>query len=622
MAEILRQILDDLSLSLLFQNFVYEKIDSIETCKNLTDVELSRLGISTIGDRVRFREKIKQAVTPTEHVLSSERTNLFHTGRARHMTQASSRRNTKGRTWTVTFVCLADRNACKVPSTSQKSVLQRAGLGPKKITFQGTDSELEVHSKLISSDGFPQLSTAGGFELLYCQSNCRQIEVLKCRWNVDSFKASLGSQAKIYVRPIQKNLSTEPIIVPEESAVKARCVSCNRDYIISNLRDHVSICSSSVADSSHNEPLQDEQYLEQPLDEAAELPDIETVQLSRAENVAIQPHHHAEHNQGLEHNVPNIEDIVKDCVQYCTDMNMNDPVAILQYLQSRIVTGRKLELENEESTIEGETSFIIVDRNNLTETALDEIRGIVNLRLTLEVQFYGETAVDYGGPRKEFFSMVLRDIQKEYFDPVREWSNDYEVIGKIFALSILQNGRLPRILGPDLVEELFNSSSPRPFLQDLRKGLDALGLFQLTCHLPSLKHFFTPGTPTTVTLKMVTNLLQPIFSPDGSNRRQIESYVYAKFVKYLREAAGGRRGDVTLAKILTFVTGTEEEPVLGFQIKPSIAFQSSLSLLPTSNTCVNRLNLTIPDTTQELPTDDILFSLFDYAFSNSFFGLV
>ncbi|KAL3854788.1 hypothetical protein ACJMK2_014037, partial [Sinanodonta woodiana] len=40
----------------------------------------------------------------------------------------------------------------------------------------------------------------------------------------------------------------------------------------------------------------------------------------------------------------------------------------------------------------------------------------------------------------------------------------------------------------------------------------------------------------------------------------------------------GRRGDVTLAKILTFVTGTEEEPVLGFQIKPSIAFQSSLSI--------------------------------------------
>ncbi|KAL3873821.1 hypothetical protein ACJMK2_036906 [Sinanodonta woodiana] len=112
----------------------------------------------------------------------------------------------------------------------------------------------------------------------------------------------------------------------------------------------------------------------------------------------------------------------------------------------------------------------------------------------------------------------------------------------------------------------------------------------------------------------------------ASSRRNTKgrtwTVTFVKFVKYLREAAGGRRRDVTLAKIVIFVTGTEEEPVLGIQIKPSIAFQSSLSLLPTSNTCINRLNLTIPDTTQELPTDDILFSLFDYAFSNSFFGLV
>ncbi|KAL3866802.1 hypothetical protein ACJMK2_044070 [Sinanodonta woodiana] len=88
MADILRQILDDFSLKF---------------CKNLTNVELSRLGVSTFGDRLRFREKIKQAVE--------------------HMTPHSSRRNTEGRTWAVTFVCLADINARKVLSTSEKSVL-------------------------------------------------------------------------------------------------------------------------------------------------------------------------------------------------------------------------------------------------------------------------------------------------------------------------------------------------------------------------------------------------------------------------------------------------------------------------------------------------------------------
>ncbi|KAH3820147.1 hypothetical protein DPMN_121891 [Dreissena polymorpha] len=44
-----------------------------------------------------------------------------------------------------------------------------------------------------------------------------------------------------------------------------------------------------------------------------------------------------------------------------------------------------------------------------------------------------QTAVDYGGPRKEFFSLILQQLQKEYFDPLREWSNDYEVVGKIMG---------------------------------------------------------------------------------------------------------------------------------------------------------------------------------------------
>ena len=52
-------------------------------------------------------------------------------------------------------------------------------------------------------------------------------------------------------------------------------------------------------------------------------------------------------------------------------------------------------------------------------------------------------------------------------------------MASITALTTLQNGRLPRILGPDLVEELFVSDSPRRFIQDLRKGIDSLGLYQV-----------------------------------------------------------------------------------------------------------------------------------------------
>lgn len=45
------------------------------------------------------------------------------------------------------------------------------------------------------------------------------------------------------------------------------------------------------------------------------------------------------------------------------------------------------------------------------------------------------------------------------------------------ALSMIQNGKLLRVLTPELMEELFNSGNPRTFINDLRRGLDALSLY-------------------------------------------------------------------------------------------------------------------------------------------------
>lgn len=43
--------------------------------------------------------------------------------------------------------------------------------------------------------------------------------------------------------------------------------------------------------------------------------------------------------------------------------------------------------------LKGDTSFIMVDRNNLLQTGFDELRAIENIFLTLEVQFYGEVCI-------------------------------------------------------------------------------------------------------------------------------------------------------------------------------------------------------------------------------------
>ena len=50
-----------------------------------------------------------------------------------------------------------------------------------------------------------------------------------------------------------------------------------------------------------------------------------------------------------------------------------------------------------------------------------------------------------------------------------------------------------------------------------------------------------------------------------------ERAIYSKFVKYVRDVSSGRRV-ATLGNILEFVTGTNEEPPLGFAKTPQIQF--------------------------------------------------
>lgn len=49
------------------------------------------------------------------------------------------------------------------------------------------------------------------------------------------------------------------------------------------------------------------------------------------------------------------------------------------------------------------------------------------------LHFMLQAAADYGGPRREFFSLILRHIKDEFFEPVREWAVHYEAIGRIMG---------------------------------------------------------------------------------------------------------------------------------------------------------------------------------------------
>ena len=105
----------------------------------------------------------------------------------------------------------------------------------------------------------------------------------------------------------------------------------------------------------------------------------------------------------------------------------------------------------------------------------------------------------------------------------------------------------------------------------------------------------------------------------------VKSYtVYNYYEELYTFFSGGRRGKVTLEHILQFVTGDNEEPVLGYTVQPSVIFTvaGNGGFLPTSSTCINCLKLPRGTVHTPLPDVDRLHCLYDYAFSNVYFGLL
>ena len=78
-----------------------------------------------------------------------------------------------------------------------------------------------------------------------------------------------------------------------------------------------------------------------------------------------------------------------------------------------------------------------------------------------------------------------------------------------------------------------------------------------------------------------------------------------------------------VAHIVQFGTATDQEPVLGFMCPPSLKFTAVVSsFLPTANTCINSISLPHPTRDHPLPQQEQLFSLYDLAFCNAYFGNV
>ncbi|CAG2213685.1 unnamed protein product [Mytilus edulis] len=726
--EQIKNILEDLGLNHLIPQFQKEGID-LQCFLSLNESQINKLGVHKLGDIARITEKVRLELKKSEDEsqlsttkqssiarnILQHRNTLFGTGkRASHKRsphvlpeldidgknmhsrkKKSKASGTNSRSWTVTVVCLADKEAKTVPSPTEREILFKAGLG------------------------FPQLKQCGGFELLICRQNSRELNLVECEWNVRNLRCYLGPQAKLYIRPIQKNISVTAIKKCSDAEAKVKCHNCLSEYSVRELREHLTKCKSFLSidcidDSTHSSDSEDlkdphltpsyntvdnkldhkeaehmqvacsstcTQDLENistpvcskasasedivtciyiqnpPVDKSfssstttssslyVHLPastqsHAEYVDISNAEDTAqyiIEPPNTVTctgpadiSNTDFAEDKSGIDYIVTNAIEVVFNENITDPVEILRFIQGKIVTGRKLDIDvscHSGETCEGETNFIMVNREKLLETALDEIAQTKDkdLRKTLEVQFYHETAEDFGGPRREFFRIVLAEIQRKYFqNGLRDYmATDYRTIGKIMALSILQNGSIPTFLGEEILNDIFGKDDPESICtKNLRIGLDCLGLVRIGTVLPAFLHLLRPSS-VPLTLKSVLLILKPSFSEKGSNTRIQEDRAYSAFVRYVRSVGSGRRPGLTLSNLMEFVTGASEEPVLGFTLQPSIEFvEVGISFLPTANTCSNSMMLPRPSSELEIPADDKLFDLYDYAFLNTYYGLV
>ena len=118
----------------------------------------------------------------------------------------------KLKTWTHTFVCLASTSQKYSPDTSERTSLKLAGLGEKRIPVFAYSAALELQDELFRE--FPKLRDGGGYELLRASDvggkELMLIDIPQGGYSVDYLRGVVKS-AKIYIRPLQKDLDIEPL---------------------------------------------------------------------------------------------------------------------------------------------------------------------------------------------------------------------------------------------------------------------------------------------------------------------------------------------------------------------------------------------------------------------------
>lgn len=144
----------------------------------------------------------------TNRIRSEQRRNF-----APYSTTSATRSSkSKVKSWNIKMFCLSDCSQCRVPCKMEAKVtLLEAGLGDKVVHIPNIKcSREEFRQKIFQT--FPKLDGCGGFELMRCIANSKNLEVIPSNVSHSpSLLKSVIGNSKVYLRPIQDDLDITPI---------------------------------------------------------------------------------------------------------------------------------------------------------------------------------------------------------------------------------------------------------------------------------------------------------------------------------------------------------------------------------------------------------------------------
>ncbi|XP_074628755.1 uncharacterized protein LOC141886489 [Acropora palmata] len=144
-------------------------------------------------------------------------------------------------------------NESTTPDRARSEILFRAGLGRLRVVFPNKNASHDELQRFLE-DKFPKLKAGGGFEVLRAAGGGggqrSLIPVLPTRegYTVPHLKETLSSAVGFF-RPLQADLDESPAI-EDESGPTVKCIHCNKEFYLMEVKKHVNDCSSKPKRSS------------------------------------------------------------------------------------------------------------------------------------------------------------------------------------------------------------------------------------------------------------------------------------------------------------------------------------------------------------------------------------